>query len=514
MGRGALSDVARVVAGIGAFLNGYSKGQQQAIATDEAKQDAQVRKDVAQVAGDFTPRETPVASGEEALTAATQAKQSALSNAPDDSARQQVEQDFAPALSALEATRANPAGVVRSIGSGSTFQQREAPFTADEVGSARSMAMAGVYERAGRFGDAGRVMQNEARRRMLADDMELRAAMAPSTAADSTGAAPTQSAVQSAVAVQGADGIVQEGRDRQASDAYYQRKVPQVIDTYLKQGKVDEAKKFRDFVDSDSGRTYAEKWSRGVRKLAIGDHQGALNDWQDLYNRQLFDDGRTVKLAPSEDGKQVTATFFGKDGKQDHATTQPIDAFVRQAGLALAPEKLVEFRAQQQAKREAEAATLDRQIQLEQLRQQGQEVREDRRDERLATRLAAQGRRGGLTAVQERSNAEIDAARDMVGSMDPAEIRRRSQKATNTGRENPDFDPAIARAANLAGRRKIGGDDYFDERRASPKPAAEVADIAGRFSADQAMKGHRLGGLKPQGREVLDQSGKLIGYYR
>ena len=65
------------------------------------------------------------------------------------------------------------------------------------------------------------------------------------------------------------------------------------------------------------------------------------------------------------------------------------------------------------------------------------------------------------------------------------------------------------------GRRKVGDDPHFDERRASPKPAvADVADIAGRFGADPAMKGHRLGGLKPRGREVFDPSGKLVGYYR
>lgn len=317
-----------------------------------------------------------------------------------------------------------------------------------------------------------------------------------------------------------ADAALQRGAARPARDAYFQRKAPQIIDAYLKQGNIEGAKKYRDFIDSEEGRDYTHQWSHGVRKLSIGDYRGALKDWQALYNQQLYDDGRTVKLTPLQDGKQVQADFFDQAGNQVHSVTYPIDTLARQAGMALAPEKLVELRAQQDAKRSSEGVLLDRQIQMEQMRQQGQEVRDDRRDERLGMRIDAQGemlyRRlsasGGLTPTQQRSNAEIDAARRAIVGMPQSEILRRSQKATNTGRENPDYNPSIARAANLAGRRKIGADDHFDSR--TGQPSVSGGDITSRFAADPSMRGMRQGNQTPRGVEVYDQSGRLVGHYR
>ncbi len=128
-------------------------------------------------------------------------------------------------------------------------------------------------------------------------------------------------------------------------------------------------------------------------------------------------------------------------------------------------------------------------------------------------RLFFDPNRGSLTQAQERSNIEIDAARDRIATMDPAEVKRRSQKATNTGRENPDYDPSIARAAALASRRKIGKDDSFDGRRSQDPAASKVEPVQSRFASDQAMKGLKMGRRTPDGYEVFDASGKLIGHY-
>lgn len=125
-----------------------------------------------------------------------------------------------------------------------------------------------------------------------------------------------------------------------------------------------------------------------------------------------------------------------------------------------------------------------------------------------------------LTFTQKARNAEIDRAREKVADLDETAIRVRTQKFSTTGRENKDYDPGLARASALAARRKVGDDPWFDSRNGSAggqpeaAPRADVADVAGRFSADPAMKSMRLGGLKPEGREVLDASGKLIGHYR
>lgn len=149
---------------------------------------------------------------------------------------------------------------------------------------------------------------------------------------------------------------------------------------------------------------------------------------------------------------------------------------------------------------------------------------------------ATGGGGGSLTLSQERNNAEIDAARDLVGGMTPDEIRRRTAKTTDTGRENPDYDPTLSRAATLAARRKIGSDAHFDNRnQASPAPVTPPAPAAAqpttvapvaataatpdqdaikRFNADPAMKQHKLGKKTPQGIEVLDRSGRVIGHYQ
>jgi hypothetical protein len=540
--------ISRLGAGMGAVMQGYINGQAIAMASEKANRERAIKDEIAAVDQNFTPTQTESASGEDALQAAQRAKDQAQATAADDAQRQKIESDFQPTISALEANRATPASIIRSIGIGQDFRQQAEPFSENEVRSAKAGARADVYSRHGREEDAARVMRNEASRRTLADDTELRRVMDPGAPTGTPGGQAIDLADVTAsntipsrtriIATQGVDEPIQRGHDRNAADAYFQRKAPAVIDALLKQGKLDEAKRYRDFIDSEQGRAYAEKWSRGVRKFAIGDHQGALNDWEGLYNQQLYDDGYTVKLSPLEDGKQVRADFFDNSGKQIRTFTQPIDALARQAGMALAPEKLVEMRARQEEARTKEEASLDKAIKLETLRQQGQEVREDRRDERLGMRLDAQGKQlerrlaagGRLTQAQQRSNFEIDAAREMVAGLSDEDIRQRTATTTATGRENPLFDPALSRAAKLAGRRKIGDDEAFDAR-TGRQPAAQPAaggkpaggdDIAKRFRANRQFDNYKLGksanvttkdGRQVQGVEVLDKHGKVIGYF-
>ncbi len=89
---------------------------------------------------------------------------------------------------------------------------------------------------------------------------------------------------------------------------------------------------------------------------------------------------------------------------------------------------------------------------------------------------------GGVTPAQQANNAEIDAARDTLGQMglDKAEITRRTQKATNTGRENRDYDPSLERLVRAATQRKVGNDPKFNlihRRYLGPPP--EFTDPAG-----------------------------------
>jgi hypothetical protein len=141
----------------------------------------------------------------------------------------------------------------------------------------------------------------------------------------------------------------------------------------------------------------------------------------------------------------------------------------------------------------------------------------------------------GLTAVQERGNAEIDAAREAVAGLTDEDIRIRTSPTTATGRENPQFDPQLSRNAKLAHRRKIGADDWFDSRRQDPLLAVGATDVSdvvsgaqpqsaigkqtpiaaarAAMAADPAMKDFSLGKQTVRGFEVFDKNGKLVGYY-
>jgi len=119
---------------------------------------------------------------------------------------------------------------------------------------------------------------------------------------------------------------------------------------------------------------------------------------------------------------------------------------------------------------------------------------------------------GGVTSSQQRTNYEIESARKHIAGLSPEEIKKRTQQYSATGRENPNFDPTLAAKVRQANHRKYGNDDVFDAN--TDNQATETPDdIISRFSTDSSMKGHRTGNKTPQGVEVLDADGKLIGHY-
>ena len=120
-----------------------------------------------------------------------------------------------------------------------------------------------------------------------------------------------------------------------------------------------------------------------------------------------------------------------------------------------------------------------------------------------------------LTLPQRRSNFEIEAARKAVSGLSPDEVKRKTANFTATGRENPDYDPTLAKAITQANRRMYGAsDDWFDQRQQAQQPAGNDGDTMTRFRADSSMKGHALGNQTDMGVEVLDASGKLVGHSR
>ena len=333
------------------------------------------------------------------------------------------------------------------------------------------------------------------------------------------------SAVAGSVGPRGPAGqAIQEG----PLNNYLARSTPKVVDELLRQGKVDEAKAYQGFVDSQQGREYARAWTDGVRRLSFGDTNGALKTFEGLYNSQLARDGQTVRLTPGSEQGTVVATLLDPKGQPVGAPRQfNTEEFVGQAAIYMAPHEAVKHFAERNAKREDSAGLLARNQAMEDQRQAGRAAADDRRDARSQAQIDAADRRAQaqidaadrrltrtldakgnpnakpLTVTQQRTNLEIDAAREYVSGIPPEEIRRRTAKTTNTGRENPDYDPALARQAALANRRKIGDDDDFDNaQRPPPKSPAEVRkEVAARFKADRGMNKYTMGKDTDKGAE-------------
>ena len=117
-----------------------------------------------------------------------------------------------------------------------------------------------------------------------------------------------------------------------------------------------------------------------------------------------------------------------------------------------------------------------------------------------------------FSLAQDATNKQIEISRQKVSGLSPEEIRRRTSKTGDTGRDNPDYDPILAQHVRLANKRKYGTDDWYDQQgptQANPQPNASQ-----RFGSDPAMRGHKMGNQTDKGIEVLDSSGKLIGFYK
>ncbi len=326
-------------------------------------------------------------------------------------------------------------------------------------------------------------------------------------------------------------GAVRQGIKKPAADGpdflpqYLERIAPRVQAEYIRQGRLTEAKAMQDLLDSQEGKSYTRSWANAVRRIEMGDLDGAVPDLAKLYTS--YPDGRRAQATKLDGGKYQIDMIDEATGKTVNTMTLESGELVRKAAMFLRPEKLAEFLAAQEGKRTAEAASLDKSLEVERLRQEGRDAQDDRREERLGMRLDAQGRqlerrleagsgRGGLTADQLRGNAEIDSAREAVAGLSPQDIARRTAKATNTGRENKDYDPALARQAALAGRRKVGDDSAFDTRQGpAPAKSKQTPIQAAReaMAADPNMADMTLGEQTIKGFKVLDANGRHVGYF-
>lgn len=126
-----------------------------------------------------------------------------------------------------------------------------------------------------------------------------------------------------------------------------------------------------------------------------------------------------------------------------------------------------------------------------------------------------------LTLPQQSSNQQIEISRQKIAGMSPEEIRRKTSKATDTGRPNEEYDPTLAQHLRLANKRMYGADPWYDnqgqpQQQTPAQPQTnqgQVNTLASKFSSDPKMKGYSMGNQTVRGIEVKDATGKVIGHY-
>lgn len=272
-----------------------------------------------------------------------------------------------------------PDGVTPTFATETTRQYRlgdttqDQPFTDDQIGAHRLKGMSAVALRHGDPAEAAQYDALATRRRETADQESIRAVLA---GGDTRGTVPEHSAGFHGKPDAGDKPMetVAPALGMQKQRGYLETVGPRVMDAYIKQGKVAEAKVWRDFTESEGGHKYAEDFAQAQRLVTAGDFDTAAPVLERLYNRG-YPDGRQVKLTSLGDGNYKGDVFDQTSGKLLDSKTMPGAEMGKLAINALAPTKLVEFMAQQQGKREVETASLNKAMQIERLRQEGQDVR-------------------------------------------------------------------------------------------------------------------------------------------
>jgi hypothetical protein len=276
------------------------------------------------------------------------------------------------------------------------------PFTSDQIGAHRLRGMSAVALRHGDPVEAAKYDALATRHRETADNDAIRAVL---TGGDTRGRVPEHSAGfhgKSEASERPMEGAA-PALGMQKQQSYLDTVGPRVMDEYLKQGNVTAAKAWRNFTESEGGHKYAEDFAQAQRLVTAGDYDTAAPVLEKLYNRG-YPDGRQVKLTSLGDGNYKGDVFDQKSGQLLDSKTMPAADMGRLAINALAPTKLVEFMAQQQGKREVETASLNKAMQIERLRQEGQDVRDDRRDDRTFRQINAMDRRHARTLEAKEGN--------------------------------------------------------------------------------------------------------------
>lgn len=116
---------------------------------------------------------------------------------------------------------------------------------------------------------------------------------------------------------------VGERSEVSAQDIFAKKFAPGVMREMAKQGKLTEAKAFRDWLNDEKNVAYGEAWTQGMSMIKT-DPTGAAKHLQKLYNT-MVPDGQYAIVVPGEDGAYEAQIRSEKDDKIIHRTQGTLD---------------------------------------------------------------------------------------------------------------------------------------------------------------------------------------------
>ncbi len=164
----------------------------------------------------------------------------------------------------------------------------------------------------------------------------------------------------------------------------------------------------------------------------------------------ISDDGRVMVGLKMRDGSIKPATENRSTDPQDPLWSPTVDEFIRYAQIEADPRGTA-ARITEQQKRTAAMNLADDRLK--------QEFELKTALEKTKSQLKSHD----VTPSQSANNAEIDAAREAIRGLSRDEILTRTQEATATGRDNPDYDPYLSGLVKKATQRKTGNDSEFEQ---------------------------------------------------
>lgn len=249
--------------------------------------------------------------------------------------------------------------------------------------------------------------------------------------------------------------IMRDSEDRnrriKREDTLYDQK-----QTQYQQGQDDRSNALsrRGVTESRDDTEYARKETDRVR---LQKSQQALNGFMvrgDIEGTNAFLDEY------SPEGMKPTVVM--RDGKyysegKDPATGEMISHEMQKDDIGrllmrMGKETIFEdYQKQLDAKKTSASKKSDQEFELKKIREKGYQLRKNKS---VLNR--------SLTKSQLSNNQEIDASRKAISKLTREEVLSKTQQYTNTGRENPDFDPYLSGLVKKATNRKVGSDPDFN----------------------------------------------------